>query len=177
MPKWRLFRGCKSGSIFKNQSMHGAPGWLSQLSVQLLIWFGSWCLVHEIKPWTRLCADSVEPAWDSLFPSLSLCLSHPPSKINIKKKNQSGAPRVAQSVKCPTSAQIMISWFMSWSPPSGSLLSVQSLLQLFCPSLSLCTPHWFSVSISLNIINLKKNHSVDSAILLGSRRKITQSYQ
>ena len=35
---------------------------------------------------------------------------------------------VAQSVKCPTLAQIMISSFMGSSPASGSLLSAQSLL-------------------------------------------------
>ena len=33
----------------------------------------------------------------------------------------------AQSVKCPTSAQVMISRFMSSSPPSGSVLTAQSL--------------------------------------------------
>ena len=37
--------------------------------------------VHEIEPCIGLCADSAEPAWDSLSPSLSapppfmLCLS------------------------------------------------------------------------------------------------------
>ena len=29
--------------------------------------------LHEIDPHIGLCADSVEPAWDSLSPSLSLC--------------------------------------------------------------------------------------------------------
>ena len=28
-------------------------------------------MVHEIEPHIRLCADSAEPAWDSLSPSLS----------------------------------------------------------------------------------------------------------
>ena len=28
--------------------------------------------VHEFEPQVGLCADSVEPAWDSLSPSLSL---------------------------------------------------------------------------------------------------------
>ena len=34
---------------------------------------------------------------------------------------------MAQSVKRPTSAQVMISWFMSSSPASGSVLTAQSL--------------------------------------------------
>ena len=52
-----------------------------------------------------------------------------------------GAP-VAQLVECPTSAQIMILWFVSLSPASGSVLTTQSLepaldsvcLSLFLPS-------------------------------------------
>ena len=27
--------------------------------------------VHEVRPHVRLCADSAEPGWDSLSPSLS----------------------------------------------------------------------------------------------------------
>ena len=34
---------------------------------------------------------------------------------------------VAQSVKCPTPVQVMISWFMSLSPVSGSVRTAQSL--------------------------------------------------
>ena len=34
---------------------------------------------------------------------------------------------VAQSVERPTSAQVMISWFVSSSPVSGSVLTAQSL--------------------------------------------------
>ena len=34
---------------------------------------------------------------------------------------------VAQSVKCLTWAQVMISWFMGSSPKSGSVLTAQSL--------------------------------------------------
>ena len=42
----------------------------------------------------------------------------------------------------PTSAQVMISQFRSWSSTSGSLLSAQSPLQIFCPpSLSLPCSH------------------------------------
>ena len=50
----------------------GAPGWLSQLNIRLLI-FG---LVHDLtacgfEPHVRLCAGGAEPAGDSLSPSLS----------------------------------------------------------------------------------------------------------
>ena len=45
---------------------------------------------------------------------------------------------MAQLVKCQTSAQVMIFWFMSSSPTSGSLLSVQHLLWILCTPLSLC---------------------------------------
>ena len=38
--------------------------------------------VHGIKPLIGLCADIVEPAWDSLSPSLSL---FPPPKTNKLK--------------------------------------------------------------------------------------------
>ena len=47
--------------------------------------------------------------------------------------------RVAQSVKRPTLAQVMISWFVSSSPKGGSVLTVRSLepaLDSVSPSLS-----------------------------------------
>ena len=55
--------------------------------------------VREFKPHMGLSALSVEPASNL-------------SKINIKKNNNRDA-WVAQSVRHPTSAQVMISWFMS----------------------------------------------------------------
>ena len=42
-------------------------------------------------------------------------------------QNQESGTWVAQSVKCPTSAQVMISRFVSSSPVSGSVLTAQSL--------------------------------------------------
>ena len=91
-------------------------------------------------------AQSLEPALDSGSPSLSalpplvpcLCLS----KINNTKKifKKGGCSWVAQSVERLTSAQVMISWFVSSSPTSGSMLTVQSLepaLDSLSPSLSL----------------------------------------
>lgn len=44
---------------------------------------------------------------------------------------------VAQSVKHLPSAQFMISWLVSSSPTWGSLLSMQSPLQILCSPLSL----------------------------------------
>ena len=41
--------------------------------------------VREFEPHIRLCADSAEPAWDSLSLPLPLCLSL--SKINEHYKN------------------------------------------------------------------------------------------
>ena len=52
---------------------------------------------------------------------------------------------MAQSVKRLTSAQVMIAWFMSSSPESGSVLTAQSL-----------EPAWDSVSPSLSL-SLKMN--------------------
>ena len=54
----------------------GAPEWLIQLSVGLDFGSGHDLSFHEFEPHIRLCADSVEPAWDA--PSLSA----PPRKIN-----------------------------------------------------------------------------------------------
>ena len=44
-----------------------------------------------------------------------------------KKKSSIWGAWVAQSVKPPTSAQVMISWPVSSSPASGSVLTAQSL--------------------------------------------------
>ena len=44
----------------------------------------------------------------------------------IKKSTSRGA-WVAQSVECPTWAQVMISWFVSSSPAFGCVLTAQSL--------------------------------------------------
>ena len=47
---------------------------------------------------------------------------------------------VAQSVKCPTLAQVMISWFVGLGPASGSVLAARGL-----------EPAWDSVSLSLSV--------------------------
>ena len=58
---------------------------------------------------------------------------------------------VAQSVERPTSAQVMISWFGSSNPMSGSVLTAQSLepASVSVSSLSLPLTHSHSVSVSL----------------------------
>ena len=56
---------------------------------------------------------------------------------------------MAQSVECPTSAQVMISELVSSSPVSGSVLAAQSLESAsdsVSPSLSLPLTHLQSVS-------------------------------
>ena len=55
-------------------SIRGAPGWLSGLSVRLMIWLRSWS--QGLWDWapSQARADSMEPAWDSVSP----CLLAPP---------------------------------------------------------------------------------------------------
>ena len=61
---------------------------------------------------------------------------------------------VAQSVKHPTWAQIMISWLMSLSSASGSTLTAQSLEPASgSVSLSLSAPPLLALSLSLSKIN------------------------
>ena len=57
---------------------------------------------------------------------------------------------VAQPIEHLTSAQVMISQFVSLSPASGSQLSVQSQLRILCTPLSL-------LLLSLSKINIFKN--------------------
>ena len=111
-----------------------------------------------------LTAQSLEPASDSVSPSLSAL--PPPSglpsphsvKVKEEPKKEAGQPPwVAQLVKPPTSAQVMISWFVSWSPALGSVLTARSLEPAacfgFCFSLSLSAPLLFTFSLSLSKIN------------------------
>ena len=68
----------------------------------------------------------------------------------FKKRHFRGA-WVAQMVKHPTSAQVMISWLVGSSPMSGSVLTAQSLepaSDSVSPSLSLPFPRSYSVSLS-----------------------------
>ena len=67
---------------------------------------------------------------------------------------------MAQSVKHLALAQVTISWFMSSSPVSGSVLTAQSLepaSDSVSPSLSASPPLILSLSLSLSLskINIK----------------------
>ena len=46
--------------------------WVAQPVKHPTLAFGSghYLMVHEFEPYMGLCADSVEPAWDSVSPSL-----------------------------------------------------------------------------------------------------------
>ena len=69
---------------------------------------------------------------------------------HVNFKNYRGA-WVAQSVRRPTSAQVVISQFMSSSPASGSVLTAQSLEPVsdsVSPSLSAPPPLMLWLSLS-----------------------------
>ena len=53
--------------------------WVAQLVKRLTLCFGSGhdLVVPETEPHIGLCANGVEPAWDSLFPSIFSSLAHP----------------------------------------------------------------------------------------------------
>ena len=74
---------------------------------------------------------------------------------------------MAGPVKSPTSAQVMISWSVSLSPTSGSVLTAQSLeLALYlCLPLSLPLPHSQSVFLFLSKINKHKENNNALGIL------------
>ena len=82
---------------------------------------------------------------------------------------------VVQSVKHPTLAQAMISWFMGSSPVLGSVLTAQSLKPAsdsMSPSLSAPPPLALCLSkMSKNIknLNLFLKRRIDSSILLENR--------
>ena len=72
---------------------------------------------------------------------------------DFKKHKWCGA-WVAQSVKRPTLAQVMISWFLGSSPASGSVLTAQSL-ELTSDSLSpsLSAPSTLTLCLSVSLKN------------------------
>ena len=80
-------------------------------------------------------------------------------QLNLKKCQEGRAAWVAQSVGHPTSAQAMISQFVSSSPASGSVLTAWSLEPASdsgfpslsaLPLLALCLSLSFSLSVSLS---------------------------
>ena len=68
--------------------------WGAQLAKHLILDFDSGhdLTVHKFKPCIGLCSDSMEPAWDSLSPTLSvppllvLSLSFPKERNKLLKK-------------------------------------------------------------------------------------------
>ena len=84
-------------------------------------------------------------------PSTSTCLQYQP----LRNKRIKWGAWVAQSVEHLTSAQVMISQFVSSSPALGSRLSAQRLLRILCPPLSLPLPCSLSLSLSLSLLKNK----------------------
>ena len=74
-------------------------------------------------------------------------------KLSLFSKVYLGGAGVAPSVKHPTSAQVIASWFVGSSPVSGSVLTAPSLelLPIMCLPLSLPLPHLLSLSLSLSL--------------------------
>ena len=60
---------------------------------------------------------------------------------------------MAQSVKQPTSAQVMISWLVSLSPALASVLATQSREPAQIVSASLPAPLLLELCVSLSTIN------------------------
>ena len=93
-----------------------------------------------------------------LLQILCLCLSAPPLlmlclslSLSLSKINEHWGTWVAQSVKRPTSVQVMISQSVGSSPALGSMLTAQSLepaLDFVSPSLFPFPAHALSLSVS-----------------------------
>ena len=84
--------------------------------------------------------------WEGVAPILLHTLQN-----SLIKPCRCGGTWVAQSVERPTSVQIMISWFVSSSPASGSVLTAQSLepaSDSVSPSLSAPPPLILCLSLS-----------------------------
>ena len=78
---------------------------------------------------------------------------HPKWGSNLQPRDQDArSGSLGGSVKCPTSAQVMISQFLSSSPASGSVLTAESLeptSHSVSPSLS--TPPQLGLGLSLSL--------------------------
>ena len=76
--------GARNKSL--RNSKPGAPGWLCQLSIQLLVLAQVMIsTVRESEHHIGLCADSNEPAWDSLSLFLSPFLSALPFSLSLSQ--------------------------------------------------------------------------------------------
>ena len=135
-------------------------------SAQVMI---SWLVSSSPALGSVLTARSLEPVSDSVSPSLSappllmLCLCLCLSKINKRQKvkTKSRGAWVAQSVKCLTSAQVMILRSMGLCPMLGSVLTAHSLepaLDSVSPSLS--APPLLMLCLCLSKMNIKNKKKV-----------------
>ena len=80
---------------------------------------------------------------------------------SLKKKMHLWGAWVAQSTERPTSAQVTISWSMSSSPASGSVLTARSLepaSDSLSPSLSAPPPLVLCLSLSLSLSKTDKDY-------------------
>ena len=92
---------------------------------------------------------------DADFGTMTVKRMNSSKRVNVELEKQTNRGTwVAQSVKHPTSAQVMISWFVSLSPASGSVLTAQSL-QPASDSVSppLSTPPVLMLCLSLSLNN------------------------
>ena len=79
-----------------------------------------------------------------------------------------GGAWVAQSVKRPTWAQVMISRSVSSSPASGSVLTARNLLRILCLPLSLCPSPAHTLSLCLSVcLSLKNKEAFKKIVLIG----------
>ena len=132
IPKCRLKTGTEGPDFWSSEEHFSVP-------VNLWNW---WLQVHACLsldmflqlPWR---------IWSCKFPNLK-------KNPELKHCIQNWGAWVAHLGKHPTSAQVMISWFMSLSSASGSRLSAQSLLQILCLLLCLPLSRLFSLSLKIN---------------------------
>ena len=80
-------------------------------------------------------------------------------QVGYKGKSEHWGAWVAQLVKLPTSAQVMISQFLSLGPTLDSVLTawrLEPVSDSVSPSLS--NPPPFSLSLSLSLLKLNNKH-------------------
>ena len=124
------------------------PRFYSSLYWCLALTFGFWLLNPQRLDFPR--------AKDRIGLNIKLCRPNFLVILQPRFKSDSVA-WVAQLVKCPTSTQVMISWFVISSPVSGSVLTAQRLepaSDSVCVSLS--SPPPLMLCPSLKKINTKK---------------------
>ena len=130
----------------------GASGWLSQLSTRFRLTSWSHALWVQARHRAHCCQcgacfGSSVLLFFSLSSSLLLC------SWSLSQKGINRGTCVAQPVKLPTLAQVMVSRFMSSSPASGSALTALSASPLLTLCLFLSAPPLLALSLSK--INIK----------------------